>query len=190
MSETKAPSPLARMFSLVKTGPKALFLRFYEQGTRIRKGYPVWKLSKITDQLYVGGQHRKHGWKAMEEEGITAIVNMREAWHDDVKDNIGGAEHLHLVTRDNTPPTLEDLQKGVAFMDKAIENGGKVFVHCGLGVGRAPTMLAAYLIYKGEEVDEALEKIRKVRPFIHLTPRQKAQLNAYQDLIKETKTDG
>lgn len=172
-------NPIRRIFSLLRVGPVSISLRFYDQFKRRRTGAPVWRLSEITPQLYLGGQHYPHGWAAMQQRGITAVVNLREAHHDDVAKGIGGLRHLHLPTRDNTPPALEDLARGVDFITEEIARGGKVYVHCGVGVGRAPAQVAAFLISQGQTPREALQTIRRVRPFVHLTPGQQRQLAAF-----------
>lgn len=173
------PSQFARALSLLQTGPRGLFYRFLDQWTRKRTGAPYWAVTRITPQLYVGGQHYAKGWHAMQAEGITAIVNLRELHHDDLAKGIGGAYHLHLPTRDNTPPTLDDLVRGVRFIAEHIAQGRKVYVHCGVGVGRAPTQAAAYLVSTGMSAREAVRTIKRVRPFIHMTPMQHAQLEAF-----------
>lgn len=179
----KPPSPFARIFSLLRTGPRALVLRFYDQGRRKLTGTPVWGLSRITPSLYIGGQHTRI--QGMEREGITAVVNMRETHHDDLKRGIGGTKHLHLATRDNTPPTLDDLERGADFIADEIKNGGKVYIHCGVGVGRAPSMAAAYLIkHETMTAIDAIALIRLTRPFVHLTGKQMRQLTAYEERVQ------
>jgi hypothetical protein len=179
----KPPSPFARILSLLRTGPRALSLRFYDQIRRRMTGTPVWGLSRITPNLYIGGQHTSV--KGFQQEGITAVVNMREIHHDDLKRGIGGTTHLHLATRDNTPPTMDDLEKGADFIDTEIKAGGKVYVHCAVGVGRAPSMAAAYLI-KHEKMTavDAIALIRLTRPFVHLTGKQMRQLIAYEESVR------
>lgn len=181
---------LERMLSLLQTGPRGLLWRFVDQIGRKWTGAPVWRLSRVTPNLYVGGQHSAKGWPAMEQVGITAVINLREAHHDDQRKGIGGAAHLHLPTRDNTPPRLEDLELGVAFIRQELARGGKVYVHCGVGVGRAPSLVAAYLISIGYDVDAAIRYIRRARPFIHLTPGQMRRLREYaaKDSLKNKLT--
>lgn len=179
-SPQKPTNPLSRIWSLAKTGPAAIVTRFVDQTYRKRTGAPHWELSEITPQLYVGGQHYPQGYQEMLDKGITGIVNMREAHFSDEDMGVAGPNHLHLATRDNTPPKVEDLIRGAKFIHDQVEDGGKVYVHCGVGVGRAPTMMAAYLITTGLSPDEALYKIRKIRPFIHLTGRQRRVLDAFQ----------
>lgn len=175
----KPANPLMRMVSLAKTGPAAIVTRFIDQAHRKRTGAPHWKLSQVTAQLYVGGQHYPKGYPEMLDIGITGIVNMREDYHSDIEKGVEGSYHLHLATRDNTPPKIDDLMRGAEFIRDEIDKGGKVYIHCGVGVGRAPTMAAAYLIMIGLSPDDALNKIRKVRPFIHLTGTQKNILNEF-----------
>lgn len=180
MTTEKPPSQLTRIVSLARTGPAAITLRFVDQTYRKRTGEPFWRLSEITPQLYCGGQHYPSGYQNMLDKGITGIVNMREAHISDEDKGIAGPNHLHLATRDNTPPQVDDLIKGAEFIRDQIEDGGKVYVHCGVGVGRAPTMTAAYLISTGLSPNEALKKIRKERPFIHLTRKQRKVLDEFE----------
>lgn len=179
----KPPSPFARIISLVRTGPRALLLRFYDQTRRKLTGTPVWGLSRITPNLYIGGQHTT--LKGLQREGITAVVNMREVKYNDLKRGIGGDRHLHLATMDNTPPTLDDLERGADFIAAEIKEGGKVYIHCGVGVGRAPSMAAAYLI-KHEKMTavDAMGLIRLTRPFVHPTGREMRQLIDYEVHIR------
>lgn len=178
--DTRPVNQISRMFSLLRVGPRALMMRFYDQFRRKTRGAPVWKLSRITPFLYVGGQHYPKGWEAMQHEGITAILNLREARHDDRAKGISGDCYLHLVTRDNTPVSLEDLHRAADFIQQIAQQGGKVYVHCGVGVGRAPSAAAAYFIkYQSMTPDEAIRFMKRARPFIHLTTSQKAQLQVF-----------
>ena len=162
--------------AVFRMSPVALGWRFFDQIMRNFKGAPVVHLSSITSQLYVGGQHHTKGWEQMQAMGITAIVNLREATYDDHASGIAPERYLHLPTVDNTPPSLEALRIGVAFISDEIERGGRVYVHCASGVGRAPTLAAAYLISTGLTPREALKTIKKVRPFIAPRSSQKKQL--------------
>ncbi len=60
-----------------------------------------------------------------------------------------------------TPAALELLSKSI---DKEVQAGQRVFVHCHQGIYRAPTVAVAYLIYKGTKTDEAVRQVRKRRP--------------------------
>lgn len=185
-ADSKPPHPISRVVSLLSAGPQAVALRWIDQASRRRTGFPVWKLSEVTPQLFVGGQHYPKGYPAMLDFGISAIVNMRQR-HSDVDKGIAGERHLQLATTDNTPPSVADLQRGAAFIRAEIERGGKVYVHCAVGCGRAPTMAAAYLIASGYSPEEALKLIKKARPFVHLTRRQRAVLDEFAAFRRDTR---
>ena len=185
MENNHKPTPtLSRVASLLRAGPRAVSLRWYDQVTRRSTGTPVWELSQITPQLLCGGQHYLKGYQKMLDFGITAIVNMRNK-HSDVEMGIGGERHLQLATVDNTPPTVADLMRGAEFVQAEIERGGKVYIHCAVGCGRAPTMTAAYLISTGLSPKKALKRIKNVRPFINLTKKQKRVLDEFASALKE-----
>ena len=177
----KPSRPHKRIISLLRTGPFAIALRFIDQTYRKVSGAPLWKLSQVTPQVFLGGQHYRRGWRAMQAAGITAVVNLREARFSDVDAGIGGERHLHLPTVDNTPPTAADLTRGAAFVSDEIQRGGKVYIHCGVGVGRAPTMTAAFLMTAGLSADEALRQIKQARPFVHLTAEQRRVLDEFAE---------
>ena len=65
-------------------------------------------------------------------------------------------------------------------LEKLVELGKKIYVHCKNGHGRAPTLVAAYLIKtKGMTTDEAVAFIKERRPSIHPEDSQKKALDTY-----------
>jgi len=150
---------------------------------RIISGAPIPAVSQITPQLHVGGQYRKRGWRRLRERGVTAVVNMRTEFDNEAA-GIAPGRHLHLPTVDDAPPSMEHLKAGVTFIQEEIERGGGVYVHCGAGVGRAPTMAAAYLVSIGLTPDEAWNRIRDVRPFIRPKPEQVAQIKRFANNLR------
>ncbi|MBC7870923.1 MAG: dual specificity protein phosphatase family protein [Chitinophagaceae bacterium] len=168
---------------LTRRTPGVVFLRLFDQIMRMITGAPIAQYSKVTPQLYVGGQHRIHGLPLMKLYGITSIVNLRREY-DDQKSGIGLDHYLYLPTTDNYAPSLDDLKRGVVFITSEIAQERTVYIHCGVGVGRAPTMAAAYLVSTGLTPAEAWRTIREVRPFIWPLPGQLAQINRYAEQIE------
>lgn len=152
----------------------------YGRGVPFFTGVPMLQYSRVTPNLYVGPQFNARGKKFLELQGINGCVNMRIE-KDDAQYGLALSQYLHLPTIDDDAPSLEHLEKGVDFIRQVISEGGKVYIHCGAGVGRAPSMAAAYLIAEGHTLDEALALIRKVRPFITITPPQMAQLRCFEE---------
>jgi len=182
MSEQAKPAKAFKRFgAFLRNGPRAIKQRGYDAFHRRETGAPVWKYSEITPQLFVGGQHSRQGYAEMREFGITAIVNMREERYSDVKLGIGGGRHLHLPTVDHTPPSIKDLLRGVAFISEEInkDKNAKVYIHCAAGCGRAPTMAAAYLVSMGDAPNEAWGRIKRSRPFINPTSKQKLAVKQF-----------
>lgn len=184
----KPPHPISRVVTLLSAGPSAVAKRWFDQISRRSTGVPVWHLSEITPQLLVGGQHYPSGYPAMLDYGVSAIVNMRSN-HSDVEKGIAGERHLHLATVDNTPPSVDDLLRGAEFVRSEIERGGKVYIHCAVGCGRAPTMAAAYLISTGFSPNDALKRIKKVRPFVHPTRKQRDVLDEFEARWRENRCE-
>lgn len=147
----------------------------YGRGLPFLTGSPLLQFSEVTPHLYVGPQYRERGKRLLQARGINACVNMRIE-RDDAAHGLALERYLHLPTIDDAAPSLEHLEQGVVFIREVLSSGGKVYIHCGAGVGRAPSMAAAYLMAEGHTLDEALRLIRKPRPFISITPPQLEQL--------------
>ena len=163
---------------LTRQGVRVTLLWAADHATRILTGAPLQSVSQITRHLHVGGQYRRRGWSRLAERGITAVVNMRSEF-DDNDAGIAPARYLHLPTLDDHAPTLDQLGAGTAFVAEEVARSGKVYIHCGSGVGRAPTMAAAYLVGTGLSIEEAWARIRRVRPFIRPTAEQVDQLERF-----------
>ena len=141
-------------------------------------GAPIRSVSQITPQLHVGGQYKRRGWPRLEARGITAVVDMRVEF-DDQAAGIAPERYLYLPTVDDQAPSLEQLEAGATFMAREMARGGAVYVHCSAGVGRAPTMAAAYLVHTGLSPAQAWDRIRQARPFIRPTAAQIDQLEQF-----------
>lgn len=160
-------------------GIKVTLVWLYGRGLPALTGVPLLKFSQVTPQIFVGPQYRRNGKHHLEKNGIEYCVNMRIE-RDDSRYGLALTHYLHLPTIDDDAPSLSHLDQGVAFIQKAIPTGGKVYIHCGAGVGRAPSMAAAYLMAEGHSLEESLELIENVRPFISITPKQMEQLRLYE----------
>lgn len=143
-------------------------------------GKPLLQFCEVTPQLYVGPQYRLNGLEYLRQTGIHAVVNMRIE-KDDAIFGLAPSLYCYLPTIDDEAPSFDQLLEGVQFIDQVIQDGGKVYIHCGAGVGRAPTMAAAYLVSSGKRLPEALQMIKQARPFIAVTSPQMRALKAFEE---------
>jgi hypothetical protein len=146
-------------------------------------GYVPLRYSQITPQLYVGSQHGFWGKLRLRMAGLTASVNLREEF-DDAEKSLLFEDYLYIPVPDETPVSIEQLHKGIAFIQQVINKDGKVYVHCASGVGRSVMLVIAYLIQDGMTFEQALARVSEVRPFIYLFPSQHARLQEFENEVR------
>lgn len=86
---------------------------------------------------------------------------------------------LHLPVPDFHPPTLDQIDRALEFIDARIAEGRPPVVHCLAGQGRTGTVLAAYLIRAGLPADQAIARIRAICPGAIESPPQVQALFAF-----------
>jgi len=152
---------------------RSFFQRAAEELLRVaRKGFariaelsPTrMNVSWITPSLAVGGAIHTRDIARLREIGITAVVDCREeASDDELAMARNGVEFLRLPTPDAHTLTQDSLDRGVAWVRERMVQGGRVYVHCSHGVGRAPELGACVLVADGFLPGRALELVRARR---------------------------
>eukprot|EP00440_Ansanella_granifera_P046993 gb/GFBE01050890.1/.p1 GENE.gb/GFBE01050890.1/~~gb/GFBE01050890.1/.p1 ORF type:complete len:335 (+),score=59.90 gb/GFBE01050890.1/:1-1005(+) len=143
--------PLCLLFVLTTGfGPRCLqsicshFLRW-------RAKPKTWSCTEIAPKLFLGSLPRSMAHlEELKAKGIGAVVTLNEPWElalsvKFVRDDCGFAL-LHLSTPDFFAPTQGDIEAAVDFIDKHIEQGVGVYVHCNGGKGRSAVCVLCYLI--------------------------------------------
>lgn len=111
--------------------------------------------------------------------GVKFLVNLHERAHDPSRLRRHGLAESHLPVGDFTAPSSEQLARGVAAIVEA-RGRGAVAVHCGGGLGRTGTLLACYLVHEKDlEAEQAIRRVRKLRPGSVETRAQVAAVEAY-----------
>ncbi len=119
---------------------------------------PTW----ITKNLAVG--HAPMSYEELDslrDQGINAIVNLCAEFTDlhEIEAK-AGFEVFYLPIDDNTAPGMEEMEKGLAWLDEAMYLGKKVLVHCHHGIGRTGTFVTAYLLRRGLGLKKAGKKMK------------------------------
>jgi atypical dual specificity phosphatase len=111
--------------------------------------------------------------------GIKLLVNLHERPDDPELLARLRARGLHIPVPGSCAPTQAQLDLGVAAIGEALERGEPVAVHCGAGLGRAGTLLAAYLVSQGNDADQAMQRVREARPGSIETLEQEQAVHDY-----------
>jgi protein tyrosine phosphatase (PTP) superfamily phosphohydrolase (DUF442 family) len=119
----------------------------------------VRKLYVVDERLWRGAQPGMTGFRSLAESGVTTVIDLRPS-PDAVRvgRELGalGMKSVHLPVTDGTPPSASQVRRVVDIVDNS---QGRVFLHCGEGVGRAGTMSAAYKVTTGKaSASEALRE--------------------------------
>lgn len=103
--------------------------------------------------------------------GVRAVVNTCEEYGGPVQEyGRYGIVQLHIPTIDFTNPTIENIRRGVDFVQEHIEQGDVVYIHCKAGRARSATIAICWLIqHRAMTPGEAQSLLLSKRP--HINPR-------------------
>lgn len=104
--------------------------------------------------------------------GVRAVVSLLNIPSDAAVYESAGFTYLCLPVPDGHPPTMEQAGHFIRFVTEQLAAQRPVAVHCEAGLGRTGTMLAAYLISRGESAQSAINRVRAVEPSAVETPLQ------------------
>jgi len=150
---------------------------------------------RVTETLWRGGKPNKIGAEILVEQGVKTIVNL-ETLHDDratfeeaKPDNIIPATIGYFRVRDWEPLVVvapHEVDEHVAhFIAITRTQPAPVYVHCRSGENRTGIMVAAYRVFNGMAIEDAIAEMERynglwfkwgARYIRTLTPERRAEL--------------
>ncbi len=96
--------------------------------------------------------------------GLQVLVSLTEDPPPRQWVNDAGLMIVNVPVPDMEPPSDRQLDHLLETIRKANTAGMGVAIHCGAGLGRTGTVLAAYFVANGMKPRDAVEKVRSLRP--------------------------
>ena len=140
-------------------------------------------LHEIMPRLWCGG------WAALNNDcqelrsrGVTHVVSVVSADQRRLPPFVKGHYYARVDDRAEAAKEIATHFAPVAdFIEAARSAGGTVFVHCGAGISRAPTVTTAYMMRKlGLPAADALKMVRAARPCVRPNVGFAEQLRAWE----------
>ena len=175
--------PLSRPLLAALSAPYLVLfyplLALRRAGTALRPGR-AWR-TWVTPHLLLGGFLLPSDVPALGRLGVRAVINVSHELVDPLASLAdAGIAYLRVPCWDACAPSFEDADQGVRMIAAEIARGRRVYVHCGSGVGRSVALVLCYLaVHEGAPVEEALSRIRILRPSVAMRPAQRAFVDRF-----------
>ena len=121
-------------------------------------------VTKIWERLFLGSLYDAERLAKANPFGISAVISLTETGPCNTR---RGINYVHLHVEDTQPILVRQFDAIMHAIAEHIRRG-KVLVHCGSGISRAPVMTAAWMHAVGhKDLDAALSEIAGLRPIIN-----------------------
>ena len=136
----------------------SIFYMYYILGipeiTQIEKNLYLCNMAAIKDENLILDKYK-----------ISNIVELHDKdYKIKTQDKYKNLSYLSMQVDDrHFYPIIDKFNESNQFIQRAVDNGENVAVHCSAGVSRSATIVTAYLIHIGYTYDEAIAKMTKLR---------------------------
>ncbi|MBU0943643.1 MAG: dual specificity protein phosphatase family protein [Proteobacteria bacterium] len=148
-----------------------------------------YKLNWISKEIAVGAAPSSTAtFETIKNSGIEVILNLcTECGNLHERERAAGFIVYWLPISDANAPELDELDEALEWLNEHVDSGKKTLIHCRFGVGRSGTIIAAYLLKKGLNLDQVLEKMQEM-PATPTSREQRELIFAYaKRLGRDTK---
>jgi protein tyrosine/serine phosphatase len=130
---------------------------------KTESGEKLVSITQIWERLFLGGLLDAERLARANPLGITTVISLSETQPCAVLPEI---KYVHFPIEEAQEIPIDRIFVITNAISKNIRCG-RVLIHCGSGISRAPLMVAAYLHVVGyKNFDAALKEIAVLRPFI------------------------
>lgn len=112
--------------------------------------------------------------------GIEVLVSLTESPAPRRWVNEAGIMSVHVPVEDMAAPSERQFEIILETIRKANRSNLGAAVHCAAGRGRTGTVLAAYFVSQGMTAEDAIQKVRDLRPGSIETTEQSRAVEAFE----------
>lgn len=136
--------------------------------------------NEIVKDLYLGSISSCYDFDELKKKGITHVISVMAGFDPPFPNDF---KYLVINALDNENNDLSEIFKFTnKFIEDALDENGKVLIHCMAGRSRSATILMAYLIkIIGMDVDNILLSVKSKRNIVEPNPGFMTQLKKYYD---------
>lgn len=96
--------------------------------------------------------------------GVTVLINLTERPMSQTAIPAAGLRTLHMSVEDRHAPPLMWMKMLLVKIERLLDQGEVVAVHCLAGLGRTGTVLGSWLVRQGLTAEESLRRLRAIEP--------------------------
>lgn len=137
---------------------------------------------ELTPAVWIGRVLSETEAEAAVAQGVTAVLDLSTEFSEPAA--FRKLKYCNVPILDLTTPTHDQLDRAVAFIAQQSAKG-VVYVHCKAGYSRTAAVAGAYLLasHEAATVEDALVRLRAVRPSIVVRAEARAALHAFSRAI-------